>query len=93
MLQAKRHINESAVDMKGRRRSHAKAPAALQVFLHALQVDVVLHLILVARQIETDLRGVVEQMLFLEMVRVGNNPAGFFFELGASVRREIPLHD
>src|ERR1700756_2851725 len=52
MLEPKRHVALNAVDKKCRGRSRSAPGAAVDVLLHALQVDVITHLVIVALQIE-----------------------------------------
>ena len=45
-------------------------PSAQHVLLHPLQVNMVIHLVLVARQVQAYLRRIVEQVFFLQVLLV-----------------------
>ena len=70
MIQAEGNITEDAVDVKSRRRAHTQMARALHVLLHTLQANVVIHFVLVTRQVQPQLRGIVKQLLFLQVRRV-----------------------
>ena len=70
MLQAEGNIAEDAVDIKSRRQAHTQMARALHVLLHTLQANVVIHFVLVTRQVQPQLRGIVKQLLFLQVRRV-----------------------
>jgi hypothetical protein len=58
---------DNAVDKESRRRSHSALGPAVDVLLYTLQVDVIIHLVVVALQIEPRLFGVPSEALRLQM--------------------------
>ena len=69
--QSRRCLSQSAIDVKRGRCLHTKMTSALHVLLHPLQINLVTGLVLVARQIQPQLPGVAQQMLFFQVRRVG----------------------
>src|SRR5258708_39012721 len=66
-IQPERDVLYDAVDEEGRRRTNVAAAAALDVLTHPLEVDVIVHLGGIARQIQSQVHSITIQILVLEM--------------------------
>jgi hypothetical protein len=66
-VHAKRHILNPAVDEEGRRTSTATFPSTLHVLPNSLEVDTIVHLGGVARQVQTERFGIAVKLLDLEV--------------------------
>ena len=65
MLQAEADIRECAINIECRRCAYPQMSSSSGVFLYSLHVDVIVHFIVVTLQIQTNLLGVLPEMLFL----------------------------
>jgi hypothetical protein len=66
-LKPKRHVAYNAVDKEGGGRSHSTLGPAVDVLLHALQVDVISHLRVVAPQIELCFFGIPSEAVYFQV--------------------------
>ena len=70
MPHAERDIGERAIDKERRHRANSQLFTAAGVLLHALQVNVIVHLVVVPLHVQPHQRGVLSEMRFLEMTLV-----------------------
>src|SRR5437879_11279394 len=69
-FQSEGHVLHGTVDEKPGRGPHPALRAAVDVFVHPLQIAVLLHLVVVAVQVQLRLQGVLPQVVGLEMLLV-----------------------
>ena len=74
MSQAEGHVAERAVALEARRGTHAQQVGHLHLLLHALQVDVVAHLVLVTRHVQADLLRAIKQRIDAQEISISSPP-------------------